>query len=845
MVLLVLAAAISISAQTGTELNNAFKKASAKYNVPVDLLKSISYAETRFTNIQPSNIEKEFSQQPSVYGMMALRNDNWFGHSLLNAAKLINASPEEVAKNVNLNIMASAALLSKMAKEKGIDRSDLNNWKPVLEEFSGIPQTEIKPFYSFEVFRTLKEGPSADGVMINQHNEMRMNVFSETVNPPKNKVVKMILPEVQSTDYPPATWDPAYSGNHSTGGITPEFAVVHTVQGSFSGCISWFKNPAAQVSAHYVISTDGRIVQMVREHDKAWHVGCWNGYMLGCEHEGYVSDPKWYTEAMYQTSAGLYRHFAVTYGIPVDDNRIIGHDEHLNSQWVSWMRKNYPGIDPTCNSHTDPGQYWNWSHFYDLICADAPAPTVVSHEPSNTSDSLWANSPVKVHFDRAMNPYSIQNAFKIEPAVEGTFSWEDEGKTLVFTPAGVYQLGTEYTVTIDTNAESVLRAPLKDQYKFNFTTKQTSAVSVTDSYPVKNDTGISTTVKVMVWFSTPLKAMTLTGNVLFRDADNNQLVLKNAKYQTINGKGLISFCTLHQLDENAEYSLTINGVVQNEDGLALGSDYVLNFTTGKTGFVKGTVLDSLELLGGWQQPNDNTETVGVDPQLTNLKITTEQNVDGKKSAKIDYKFTGSNGMVSADEINPLALGSNQNYKFGIWIFGDLSSNFVDLKFTAGSESKIIPVDTLNYSGWKFIEVSFGSIAGSGDILFDGVRIKQNSSGADSGAVFVDAIQYRDPNATDVNEGYNPSLPSQYSLYQNYPNPFNPSTVIKYSIPSESYVTLKIFDMLGREVATLVNGKRFSGTYEVKFDAGNLASGIYLYQLKAGNFSATKKLILTK
>jgi hypothetical protein len=96
------------------------------------------------------------------------------------------------------------------------------------------------------------------------------------------------------------------------------------------------------------------------------------------------------------------------------------------------------------------------------------------------------------------------------------------------------------------------------------------------------------------------------------------------------------------------------------------------------------------------------------------------------------------------------------------------------------------------------------------------------------------------------------LPEEYNLAQNYPNPFNPSTKIRYSIPSVtlsgvegSRVKLKVFDVLGNEIATLVNEEKPAGSYEVDFNARNLSSGVYFYKLQAGNFIETKKMILLK
>jgi photosystem II stability/assembly factor-like uncharacterized protein len=89
------------------------------------------------------------------------------------------------------------------------------------------------------------------------------------------------------------------------------------------------------------------------------------------------------------------------------------------------------------------------------------------------------------------------------------------------------------------------------------------------------------------------------------------------------------------------------------------------------------------------------------------------------------------------------------------------------------------------------------------------------------------------------------IPSQFILEQNYPNPFNPTTTISFSIPTSEFVTLKVFDMLGKEVATLVNEEKAAGSFEIEFNAANLSSGIYFYNLQAGGFTQTKKLILMK
>jgi len=90
-----------------------------------------------------------------------------------------------------------------------------------------------------------------------------------------------------------------------------------------------------------------------------------------------------------------------------------------------------------------------------------------------------------------------------------------------------------------------------------------------------------------------------------------------------------------------------------------------------------------------------------------------------------------------------------------------------------------------------------------------------------------------------------AIPEEFALSQNHPNPFNPTTTIHYELPLEGFVTLKVFDVLGNEVATLVNERKEEGRYQITFDASSLSSGVYIYQVRINDFIDTKKMILMK
>jgi hypothetical protein len=88
-------------------------------------------------------------------------------------------------------------------------------------------------------------------------------------------------------------------------------------------------------------------------------------------------------------------------------------------------------------------------------------------------------------------------------------------------------------------------------------------------------------------------------------------------------------------------------------------------------------------------------------------------------------------------------------------------------------------------------------------------------------------------------------PTEYRLFQNYPNPFNPTTTIRYNLPASGFVSLKVYDVLGREVSSLVNERQTAGSYESRFNAANLPSGMYFYRLQSGTFTETRKMLLVK
>jgi hypothetical protein len=272
-------------------------------------------------------------------------------------------------------------------------------------------------------------------------------------------------------DYPPALWNQAYPGHWYTTGYGHYFCVIHDMEGYYEDTISYFQQESTEASIYYCVNSlqngsdnvghaennpndapAGQITQMVREQYWAWHVICWNPYMFGTEHEGFVDTPVWYSETMYEASALLQSHFCLKYNIPIDRNHLIGHDEWQNPVWTNWMATNWPQIDTTCNNHTDPGQYWNWSHFMQLILNDS-APVILS-QPTN--QSVPQGSTVVFSVIASNNPSYYQWYFNTTNAIAGGTNASLVLSNVPLTASGFYSVtisNTNSSVgTISTNA---------------------------------------------------------------------------------------------------------------------------------------------------------------------------------------------------------------------------------------------------------------------------------------------------------------------------------------------------------------------------------------------------------
>jgi N-acetyl-anhydromuramyl-L-alanine amidase AmpD len=184
--------------------------------------------------------------------------------------------------------------------------------------------------------------------------------------------------------------NPRSYGNYDTAnrpadGIKINTIVIHDTEGSLASALATFQDPTSYASANYVIDTDGTVYQTVLNKDIAWHAGNWyaNMHAIGIEHVGVAAQGNTsYTDAMYRSSAQLTRWLASQYGIPLDRQHIVGHD-------------NVPGPTPayTAGMHWDPGPFWNWQHYMALLGAPVVSTAGPTSELVTISPRWKSNQP--------------------------------------------------------------------------------------------------------------------------------------------------------------------------------------------------------------------------------------------------------------------------------------------------------------------------------------------------------------------------------------------------------------------------------------------------------------------
>jgi len=298
------------------------------------------------------------------------------------------------------------------------------------------------------------------------------------------------------------------------------------------------------------------------------------------------------------------------------------------------------------------------------------------------------------------------------------------------------------------------------------------------------------------------------------------------------------------------------------DVIRFGNGYDFGVVAGTTPIVDSTWHF---VAGVYEGGSEHIAKVYVDGKLDGTGVlSTEPNTILGSNWKIGRFMTGSNnfdGGIDELKVYNVALSDQQ-----IWDMYKATTTAPTLLYPGNDSTLINPYPTIILNWDSTVTANQYRLLIASDSLFNTI-IKDTLTNTSSFDLYYEVFIYSDNlywKVRTINDGgvgpwsevnhFNfiytdvkteDQLPTEFALKQNYPNPFNPSTKISYQLPVSSNVTLKVFDVLGNEVATLVDEEKPAGVYEINFNSNKLASGVYLYKLQAGGFTETRKMILMR
>jgi hypothetical protein len=377
-------------------------------NLPKGILESVAYTNTRIRHLSPSLEHESCMGLPHYIGVMGLIEDgkDYFNNNLMLIADLSEYPVEQIKNDPRINILAYAKAYSILMQQKNLSASGIEDHYAILDALTEIPNDgRSGNRFAFEsqlysIYKNLNSKAFQEAYSLPEYRLDLPKIFGEE-NYRMLSASKVSLSETDVKDdagksyaqgnifrlMPPPCTDvsvgfpypiiaaPADPSNYnSRSGVAITHVTIHTMQGSYAGSISWFQNPAANVSAHYNIrASDGQITQSVCEIDRAWHVSNSNSYAIGIEHEGFIADPTWYTDVMYRVSADLTKDIASRRAIQLKRTYDVNGDNGLNPLSDGCFKIKGHQHFPS-QTHVDPGQFWDWNRYYDLLNPAASAP---------------------------------------------------------------------------------------------------------------------------------------------------------------------------------------------------------------------------------------------------------------------------------------------------------------------------------------------------------------------------------------------------------------------------------------------------------------------------------------
>ena len=522
--------------------------------------------------------------------------------------------------------------------------------------------------------------------------------------------------------------------------------------------------------------------------------------------------------------------------------------------------------------------------FRDVNLINSTPPFVVSTTPQPDEQSFPAWNDVEIQFSRKMDYQSVMNTIEIDPPLNADFVWEDSGKRLVIS-VDTLEYETDYSITISGEATDRYDHQFDgngdgtggDDYILNFKTgpRDMIAPRIVSVYPQNNQYNVETHPIIRLTLSELIDPSSLTENTfrLQRSIDYSY-VNGTVEHYASDNQSALCFFPDEPLFPGEKYKIKVYPGISDLFGNVLSATNYYTFKTANTQWVTREIDDfESAVTDNWWNPQQSGTTTGIITEQTSRTTSADKVnliTDSKSSLQINYGWdeNSSSWMIRVylNESTPKNVHFNDSYQLQAYVLGDGSGNkfrfALDDNVPAyiAANHEVSEWYTVDWLGWKLVTWDLpndpvGTWIGDGvldgTLRFDSIQLTYEPEAAITGSLYFDDLRIVSEQVTDVPSITNEQVVEGFQLFQNYPNPFNPETTIRYNIStSDENVRLVIYDMLGKEVRTLVNERQNSGEYSALWNgrdnqSNEVASGIYIYKLIVGNKVQSKRLALIR
>ena len=371
-------------------------------------------------------------------------------------------------------------------------------------------------------------------------------------------------------------------------------------------------------------------------------------------------------------------------------------------------------------------------------------PEVIDYSPKvELTDSVIVSTNVTLSFNWDMREDTTAEAFSISPAVDGTITFEDGGRTLRFAPTNRLDPGVEYTVTLSTQAchpDAAQPNHLTTPFSFKFRTQNRSCVRIVQTYPSNGDTEVPLQPSFMTFFDEKVKSGSISKNVVVQDAAGNSIKINSRSIscnKLTDKYGSVTFELTTALEPETDYQLIWKPDVTDVQDIRLQSTITIPFRTGKATESELPVVNPLDTLFFEGALEESTATTTAYSYRNTAKKAVSSYA---ASNQVFYAFNETPAEAIYTVKDPSLIVGNANSFFGVYVFSDYSSNELYARWATAGDIQYTKICTLDYAGWRFCKSDLSTLPAGVDYQFMGLKlVRSNSFLSESGSFYLNNL----------------------------------------------------------------------------------------------------------